>query len=63
MFDSTNPDFTPLYEKARKLPVLMPHQLIDEDQVITHGTGEYSVGARQRRAERLKADPNTMTTY
>ena len=58
MFDATKPDFTKVYEEVAKLPIIMPDEIVDGDKVITRGTGEYAVGARERREERLRKIQN-----
>ena len=54
MFDETRPDFTPIYEELKKLPVIMPEELIPGDSIITRGTNVYAAEADIRREERKK---------
>lgn len=55
MFDETRPDFAPIYKELEKLPIIMPEELVEGDDVITLGTNVYAAEADIRREQRRKA--------
>ncbi len=59
LFDATKPDFTPLYEKTKNSRTLKPGELHESDEILTKGTGEYAIGAKERRAERKRQKLNS----
>ncbi len=52
LFKATDPDFLPYYDEVRKMPSILPGELIDGDKVIHEGTCEYAKEAAARRQKR-----------
>ena len=50
LFDKTaEPDFTPYYEEIKKLPTIMPGEIVDGDVVLQKGTMEHQKIADEKR--------------
>ena len=55
LFNETKADFTPIYKELEGKPEYEAGTLLETDNAITKGTGEYAIVADKRREERKKA--------